>query len=569
MSTWRPVSRPPRWLAWMPDWVIGVGKFCLWVGGIGAVIGLCIALFYFTRASRFDLDEVEAMPARTTILDRDENPIEVSWGSSRHLAKREDLPEFLVQCLEAREDARFFEHCGVDFRGLARATIRNIKDRDFTQGASTLSMQLARNTFDIRAKSIHRKLLEIALTLRVEGRYSKDEILTHYLNRIYFGSGCHGIDEAARTYFGKPVSGLHEGECSMLVGIIRGPHIFSPARNPEGARAQQSEVLDRMIAMGRITAADKKRIQALPIDIVPDEQRSAERSYAVQAIRRELGDILEAADIRLDGLIVYTTLSPGWQLQLETDLSNTLLAAERGQGWNHPTHQQHTPGTNPVYLQCAAVTLESRTGQILALIGGRDFLDSNYDRTTGARRDLGSAFTPWVAAAAAERGKRVLPQNVMLTGRQIGPAETARIAKRCGLGGPFLETEDLFRGSAASTPMEAATALATLANGGKRPEPYCISRITDSAGEILYEKSPDLSQAITTAAADEASAIFDRVGMSQCYHGHTGSERDAWLLRIGPGGSTAIWMGFDEPEKISAEAPLRRTLDKLGQALGD
>ncbi len=568
MSTWRPVSRPPRWLAWLPGWALTLLKLGLWCAGGATVIGFCVALFYFSRAGRFNLDEVAAMPARTTLLDRDGTPIEVSWGSSRHLAKRDDLPDFLVQCLEAREDARFFDHCGVDFRGLARATLRNLKDRDFTQGASTLSMQLARNTYDIRAKSIDRKLLEIALTLRIERRYSKDEILTHYLNRIYFGSGCHGIDEAARTYFGKPVSGLHQGESAMLVGIIRGPHIFSPARNLEGARAQQSEVLDRMIAMGRITAGEKEAIQALPIDITPEDQRSAERSYAIQAVRRELGDILEALDIRLDGLVVHTTLSTGWQLRLETDLSNTLLEAERRAGWSHPTHTQHTAGEATAYLQCAAVTLESRTGAVLALIGGRDFLDSRYDRSTGARRDLGSAFIPWVAAAAAERGKRVLPGNIMLTGRQIGPLETARIAQRCGLGGPFLQTEDLFRGSAASTPMEVATALATLSNQGQRPDPFFITRVTDAAGETLYQRSSGLSQAITAAAADEAIELFSEVGMSRCYDGHTGSERDAWLLRVGPGGSTAVWLGFDEPAKICEQRQLRSMLDRLSNRLG-
>lgn len=568
MSTWRPVPRPPRWLAWLPQWTYTPFRWLLRLSLAGLAVAIAVGLFYFVQASRFDLDQVAAMPARTTLLDRDENPIEVGWGTSRKLVSRKDLPDFLVQCLEAREDARFFEHGGVDYRGLARATLRNIKDRDFTQGASTLTMQLARNTFEIRAKSIHRKLLEIALTLRIESRYSKDEILTHYLNRIYFGAGCHGIGEAARTYFGKPVSGLNEGECSMLVGIIRGPHIFSPARNLEGARAQQSEVLDRMIAMGRLTEAEKKRIQALPIVIVPDDQRSPERSYAVQAVRHELAGILDMLDIRLDGLVVHTTLDPNWQLQVETDLSNTLTEAEKSASWKHPKHSEHTPGNLPAYLQCAAVTLESRTGAILAISGGRNFRDSRFDRSTGARRDLGTAFTPWIAAAAGERGKRVLPGNMMLTGRQIGPKETARIAKRCGLGGPFLDTEDLFRGSAASTPMEVATALATLANAGKRPQPFCITRVTDAAGNELYTRKPELSQAISASAADDACALFDTAGSSRCFTGQTGSERDAWLLRIGPSGSTVIWLGFDEPAAITTDRDLSRLLDTLAKRLG-
>ncbi|BCX50310.1 penicillin-binding protein 1A [Haloferula helveola] len=535
---------------------------------IATLIVAAVAFFYLMQAAKYDLDEVAQLPARTTFLDRDGVQVEVSWGSARHLARRADLPDFLVSCLEAREDARFFEHSGVDFRGLARATLRNIKDRDFTQGASTLTMQLARNTYEMRAKSIHRKLLEIALTLRIEHRYSKDEILTHYLNRIYFGSGCHGIEEAARTYFGKTVSELHEGECSMLIGIIRGPHIFSPIRNIDGARDQQSEVLDRLIAMERIDQAEKERIQALPIKLVPEEQRTNERSYAIRAVRDELSKILEAADIRADGLIVHTTLDSGWQLRLETELSKVLLGLEKGRGWEHPTHARHDPGTTPAYVQCSAVTLDSDTGEVLAMIGGRDFLDSRFDRSTGARRDLGTLFEPWIAAAAAERGKRVIPGNPLMTGRQIGPTETARIAKRCGLGGPFLDTEDLFRGSAASTPMETAVGLATLANGGKRPNPHFVTRITDAAGETLFTRKPEVSQAITKHAADQAKALFRTIGGSRCYNGSTGSDRDAWMLRIGPSGSTVVWIGFDNPAPITSDAKLESVLVDLENRLG-
>lgn len=538
--------------------------------GIGALIAfLALAFFYFLQSSKFDLDEIAAIPARTTILDRDGSEIEVGWGTNRRLARRQDLPDFMIQCLEAREDARFYEHSGVDYRGLARATIRNIKDRDFTQGASTLTMQLARNTFEMRAKSIHRKLLEIALTLRIEQRYSKDEILTHYLNRIYFGAGCHGIEEASRTYFGKSVSQLDESQISMLIGIIRGPHLFSPTRNLSGARAQQSEVLARMIAMDRIDEAEKKRIEALPISLVPAEQRTNERSYALHAVREELADILEASDIRLDGLIVHTTLTTDWQLRLETDLSNTLIEAEKAKDWGHPTHANHKPGDNPAYLQCAAVTLESETGSILALIGGRDFLDSRLNRTSHARRDLGTVIEPWIAAAAAERDKRVILGNPLLTGRQIGPIETERIIRRCGIGGPFLETEDLFRGGAASTPIELATALATLAANGKRPQPFLVQRISNPDGKTLFTRETSRSQAITSNAAKEASSILQSVAGTRSFTGATGSGRDAWLLRVGPTGSTVVWLGFDDPERIANNPHIDKILDDLVKRLGN
>ncbi|MFC7335690.1 transglycosylase domain-containing protein [Haloferula chungangensis] len=569
MSTWRPASRFPKWLSWIPDWCHAPLIWMLRLGIAALIAFLAVAFFYFLQSSKFDLDEVAAIPARTTILDRNGTEIEVAWGSNRRLARRQDLPDFMIQCLEAREDARFYEHNGVDFRGLARATIRNIKDRDFTQGASTLSMQLARNTFEMRAKSIHRKLLEIALTLRIEQRYSKDEILTHYLNRIYFGAGCHGIEEASRSYFGKSVSQLDKGQIAMLIGIIRGPHLFSPTRNLPGARAQQDEVLDRMIAMGRIDEAEKKRIEALPIKLVPSEHRSSERSYALHAIREELAEILETSDIRLDGLIVHTTLATDWQLRLETDLSEALSEAEKAPGWDKPTHAGYQSGETPEYLQCAAVTLESETGSVLALIGGRDFLHSRLDRTVQARRDLGTVIEPWIAAAAAERGKRVIPGNPLLTGRQIGPAETERIIKRCGIGGPFLTTEDLFRGGVASTPMELATALTTLVSNGKRPQPFLIQKISNADGKTLFTRQTSRSQAISSNAAKEASSILKQVAGTRSYTGATGSGRDAWLLRVGPTGSTVVWLGFDSPERIAKNPHIDKILDDLVKRLGN
>lgn len=534
---------------------------------IGLLIALALSLFYFTIASKYDLELVGQLPAPTHILDRHGREIQAGEESSRHLAQRQDLPDFLVECLEAREDARFFQHSGVDFRGLARATFRNLKDWDFTQGASTLTMQLARNTYEMRAKTIHRKLLEIALTLRIEQHYTKNQILTHYLNRIYFGSGCHGIQEAAQTYFGKPVSELNQGESALLIGIIRGPHIFSPIRNLNGAREQQSEVLNRLIDIGRIDDAEKQRIQAIPIVLVPTDQRSNERSYAIQAVRTQLETILEVSDIRLDGLTVHTTLDINWLLHLETELSKSLIQAEASDTWPHLTHLEHPPGQAPEYLQCGAITLESKTGEILALIGGRDFLDSRHDRANHARRDLGTVIEPWIAAAAAERGKRILPGNPLLTGRQLGPHETARIIKRCGINGPFLDTEDLFRGGASATPIELATALATLANGGKRPSPQLITRITDAQDQVLYQSQAKLSQAITRAAADSATKLFTESGAIRSFTGATGSGRDAWLLRLGPQGSTVIWLGLDQPARIAPKAQLHQLLDQLSARL--
>jgi penicillin-binding protein 1A len=568
MSTWRPISPPPFWQQWLPEWLHGPLRLLCYFSVLGLIVFSAIAFFYFMLAMRFDLNEVARLPVGTICYDRKGVEIDAPGGGGRKLVKREDIPDFLVKSLQAREDARFFDHHGVDIRGLARATVRNLKDRGFTQGASTLSMQLARNSFKIKQKSLHRKFLEIALTLRVEARYTKDEILTCYLNRIYFGAGAEGIEQASRTYFGKSTRALGDGECAMLVGIIRGPHIFSPFHNLEAAIEQRNQTLKRMIAMGLIDAARSEAIAAEPVRLVDNEQRENQTSYALQAVRRELDSILDEGDIQFGGLRIYTTLDAAWQMRLEVELTHAVENLELEKSWKHPTHKNHTPGTNPAYVQYAAVTTETRTGAILAWIGGRDFGHSRFDRTRSSR-DLGSAFEPFVAAAAAERGKLVLPGKPVQTGRQIGPAEVERLAKRCGFDGPFLETEDLFRGSVAATPMEMSVGLATLGNKGKRPKPYWIREIRDATGEVIYTAKPQLTQALSQGAALDATSVLRRSNGTRCFTGATGSERDAWTLRLGPNGATAIWIGFDKPTPIAREPRLKSLLDEFVNLLGN
>jgi membrane peptidoglycan carboxypeptidase len=568
MSTWRPIGPLPFWKRWLPERLHGPVKVLFQMTVAGLVVFLGVAFFYFMLAMRHDLGEVAKLPVGTTFHDNQGGEIAAPGSSGRKLVTRAEIPDFLVKSLQAREDARFFEHSGVDVKGLGRAFFRNIRDRSFTQGASTLSMQLARNSFKMRQKSLHRKFLEIALTLRVEARYSKDEILTHYLNRIYFGSGANGIEQAARTYFGKTTRDLSDGECALIVGIIRGPHIFSPFRDPEAALEQRSQTLKRMVVMGFIDPQRRDAIAAEPLRLVPDEQRETQTSYALQAVRRELDSILDNGDIPSTGLKVMTTIDAAWQARLETELNRAVEALEGEKSWKHPKLADHVPGSGePAYVQYSAITTETKTGATLALIGGRNYSQSRFDRTRSTR-DLGSAFEPFVAAAAAERGKLVLPGKPVQTGRQIGPAEVERIAKRCGIAGPFLQTEDLFRGAVAATPQEMSIGLATIGNKGRRPKPYLIREIRDASGEVIYTAKPQLAQAISNAAAIDAVSVLKRKNSIRTFTGATGSERDAWTLRLGPSGATAIWIGFDKPAVIAREARLDSLLDEFVKRLG-
>jgi len=567
VSTWRPLSSPWFWQRWLPACLHGPIKLLL----ILSLLVLCGALglvaVYGVLSSKYDLGEVARLPAGTRFCDTDGDLLEVAGSHGRVLAKREQLPEFLVNALLAREDARFYDHHGVDVRGLARATLRNIKDRRFTQGASTLSMQLVRNTFGIREKSLHRKLLEIALTLRVEAQYSKDEILTHYLNRIYFGAGAQGISQASQTYFDKPVAKLSDAECALLVGIIRGPHLYAPTRNLNGAIEQRRQTLERMRDMEMIDDVIVDQFANEPVVLAKDEAHDSQTSYALQAVKRELEDVLGDQFVAQGGLAVITTLHMPWQQRLEREMNKAVESLEQEEGWKHPQPEAHQSGAT-CYLQYAACTIETKTGAVLALIGGRNFSHSRYDRSM-AKRDLGSAFEPFVAAAAAENDKLVIPGKSLHTGRQVGEQEVIRVAELCGLGGPFGEGDDLFRGTVAASPREMAAGLATLAHEGQCPRPFLIREVRTRDGEVIYQSEPRLRQKISRNAAIDALRVLKHRSGTRSFTGATASERDAWTLRLGPGGSTAIWIGFDQPKKIAREKRLKALLDEFVERLGN
>ncbi len=573
MPSWRPSRYIPRWKKMLPEWSHTPVIALLFTGAVGFAVLLLFAATYVILAGGYPMEKVAELRQAIVFCDRNGEPLEIAGASTRITASRDELPDFLVQALQAREDARFPAHHGIDHRGLIRATIRNLKDLDFTQGASTLTMQLARNCYEIRdprkrgrLRELHRKFLEMAIARRIEKRYSKDEILTYYLNRIYFGSGCHGIAEAADIYFAKTTAQLNEAECALLAGIIRGPHIYSPLRNPKAALEQRHQTLRRMVAMEMISQERCEQIKAQPLKLAPDSHRESKGSYLLQALRRELSQCLDE-QLTLDtNLKVITTIDLPWQRRLEREIEQALVELESEKSWPHTTRAKHLLGRNPEYLQMAAVTAETKTGGVLALIGGRDFLDSRYDRSY-SKRDLGSAFEPFVAAAASHNDKLVMKGKPILTGRQVSLGEVERVAKACGLRGLFANNEDLLRGAVTASPREMATGLATLAHDGKRPELHLIREIRNTKGEVLYKVEPKFKQAIKRDAAIDARSVIQKRGATHSFTGATASERDAWVLRIGPSGSTSIWIGFDRPKKIASERRLKALLGEFVRRL--
>ena len=318
----------------------------------------------------------------------------------------------------------------------------------------------------------------------------------------------------------------------------------------EGAMVQRDEVLSRMVQCDFLSEKDRESAQNDPIRLVALKDRHRGSSYVRESIRRQLQVILDRHGIRDGGLTIHTTLDAGLQSRCDQVLGAPLRGLERGKAGKLPR------------LQGAVVSIDAQTGGILSLCGGRNFRESSYNRAYLARRDLGPAFIPFLNAIALERGKVTIPGQPVQTGRQLGVDETIRVSKRLGLTGPFADTEDLYRGTIAASPVELAIATAVLTAEGNKIEPYIIARITDAAGRILYQRDPSNSQVIMKDSAIEALA-----GMNLKNNGSwiatTRSRHDAWALHIRESRVMAFWIGYDQPRVIAPRSDIKRAMQAM------
>lgn len=487
--------------------------------------------WYAWKATQFDYDRVAEMPARTVILDREGEEIGTIHGTSRRLMEADSLPSFFKEALYAREDSNFRNHGGVDFKGVARATLRNLKDLDFTQGASTLSMQLARNTYNLREKkSLHRKLLEIAITYRIESRYTKDEILTHYLNRIYFGAGCNGLEEASLTYFNRSTHHLNRNQSALLVGIIRAPHACSPFRNLDGALKQRDEVLTRMITLKKITNDDALKIKEEELTL-RNSSTSKSSSHAERALRRPLEIVLNKAQIIEGGLTVSSSFDGARQLALEQKITTLPL---------------------PFECQAAGIALDPRNGDILAIVGCRESKPSGFNRALDMHRGIGGELIqPLIATAALERRHLPIPGKPVSTGRQLGEHETIRLLKRFGLNGTFGKGDDLYRGNLTASPLELAAAYATILQGGKRPTPSFVRRVVRRGNELLHRPPAFFPAFSEHATPDDLSTYLEGYSLSKC---------DYWSVSLAEDCIHILWIGHDQPRRLKVSEELKARL---------
>jgi penicillin-binding protein 1A len=513
--------------------------------------------------------------------------------------------------------------------------VRNVKEGHVVQGASTITMQLARNSYPgLDDRSFHRKLIEIMLARRIEKTTAKDEILANYLNRIFFGNGLYGIQRAANVYFGKAAADLSLGEAALIAGIVRGPQKFSPFKNWEGAKLQRNDVLERMVAMGAITAQEALEAKEAPIALKAQPAFKSQGDYAMDAVRRDLDLVLEKQNFEDGGLKVYTTLDMRLQGEAETALEKRATAVEARRGYPRITKAQfdkeqwdkvsEVPATP--YLQGAVCSIENRTGGILAIVGGREYRQSKYNRALQGERQIGSTIKPFVYAAAMARG--LLPgtlvddapipgdwspgnsdgkfqglqpmaqgliqsRNTMTVrvGDQAGLDNVIELMRNAGIGTKAERTRQIFIGNVGTNLKQLTSAFTVFPNAGQRLRPYLIERIVDATGEILYSTPvmevetmapgvASLTARLLGLALDHgtASSARSEYGFKAPGGGKTGTTndyKDAWFVGYGMGVTCGVWLGCDKPETIMQDAyggklalPVWCDVMKKAEALG-
>jgi membrane peptidoglycan carboxypeptidase len=408
-----------------------------WFKGLFMLLLLGVASSFFVwtiiveplrqKAETFDLEEIKKLEVASIIYDRHGGELSRIALTNRTPVPLSLVPKHFQEALIAQEDSRFYEHHGVDFIGVFRAVYLALRLGEVTQGASTITQQLSRQAFSLLERSYKRKILEMYLAQRVERYYTKPEILELYLNRIFFGSGngqnFYGVQAAAQGYFGKDVKDLSLEESATIVGLIKAPNRLSPIRNPTDSITSRNHVLDRMVEEGFITkeVATAAQIKAM---IVSAPTASRQLSYFYDEVRRMV--IAEVGEERAatGGFRIFTTIDPKLQKASEESVQRRLTEVEGRPGYTHQTYAQyhalladwkkrikdgsiapHTPRPKPEYLQGAALTIDNGTGAILAVVGGRDFVDSQYNRalSAGALRSTGTAFLPVFYATAFNR----------------------------------------------------------------------------------------------------------------------------------------------------------------------
>jgi penicillin-binding protein 1A len=573
------------------------------------------------KAQVYDLNEVKKLEAASIIYDRNGDELSRIFVLNRTPVSIKDIPQHFIDALTAQEDSRFFQHNGVDYIGLIRAVYLNLKAGEVTQGASTITQQLARQTYGLMERSYKRKLMEAFVAQRIEKQYSKSEILELSLNRIFFGKNFFGIQAAALGYFGKDAKDLTLEEAATIAGLIKSPNNIEPIKHPERAKKERDYVLDRMVAEKHLKREQAALAQLKPVVTAP-QSTDARLSYAFEAVREEVAALLGEERASVGGFKIYTSIDQELQKKAEQSVKNRLAEIEKRPGYEHQTYEQFRaiykdwrsqalaskgnatppPRPKPEYLQGAALVIDNKDGSVLAMVGGRDFVDSQYNRAMDSVRPVGTAFIPFIYAYAFTRAnffpisqladEPLGNDRVMIGGftgilgeygmevsnpkwsrQQISAREalvnshnsaTVRLGeqvaldrghlrpefksfvKSAGIASPLRDAPASCLGASEAKLDELCLAYSCFANGGTRPTRlHLIQRITDANDKTVFQLDEDSLQPVR--AMDEIAAWQTHTSLDEALHRGTGAvSKDYGLGEFPAAGKTGTHHEFKD-----------------------
>jgi 1A family penicillin-binding protein len=584
------------------------------------IVALAVVSFFAAGvAAWFSFDITAGLPKRdaigglgdmaqaTTLFDAHDRHAFTIFKEQRIELPLAKMSPNLIKAVISVEDQRFYDHSGVDAIRVAGAVLRNLEAGRRAEGGSTITQQLARQSFLSRDKTYRRKLKEIILASYIEGEYQKNDILEMYLNKVYLGDGLYGVEAAARGYLGKSASDLTLDEGALLAGLIQSPSAYAPTGNLDRALARRAVVLQTMVSSGMIDAKTAAQARTAPVKLVNGlEVSESSGLYFKETVRRELVEKFGWPRVSQGGLKVYTTIDMDLQRAAETLVEKNLQEIERRKSFPHPPRAKVArvkEGEGPDYLQGALIALEPRTGYVRALVGGRDFNESRFNRAIQAKRQAGSAFKPFVFAAALESGQSpasvisrlndpiLTPQGDWVPEDEhseadsmtlrtalrtssnraavqllntVGISKAVDYAQKLNVGTPP-SVPSLALGAGEVTLSSLTAAYGAFANGGIVRRPVLIRRVEDSDGNVLFDDPGKSDRAVSEATAFlMASMLQDVINAGTAYRarqggfmlpaagktGTTNDYNDAWFVGFTPKLVTGVWIGFDQPKTI-------------------
>jgi len=580
---------------------------------IALVLGFCVGGYISVMN---DLPPTESIsfftpPVSTKVFDDNNNLVTEFFIERRELTNLSEVPEYLKNGFICIEDKQFYKHWGINLYSLLRSMIINILQMKVVRGGSTITMQLARNMFLTQEQTILRKLKEIALAIRLEKTYTKDEILEKYLNQVNFGQGRYGVATAARYYFNKDISKLSLTECALLIALPKSPESYSPYKYSKRAMERRNLVLKTMFKNNLITEKQYEKTIKEPLNVVIHKDEKVVGEYFLEEIRRYLELKYGSEFLYRSGANIYTTLDVKMQKISEGILEKHLSRLEKDYHLSHPKSKTDSTGLNDTlngvpYLQGALVMVDHHTGEVKAMVGGRDFFRSKFNRATQAHRQTGSAFKVFVFAAAIDNGftpadivldlpivleipgadsiyrpanydhkflgpitlRKALALSRNLAAirliRSLGPDLVVKYAHNLGIKSPLLPVVSLALGSCETTLLELTHAISTIANLGEKVQPTMIRKITDKDGTIIEKNdltaeqrlSPQVSYVMINtmrAVVDYGTGYEIRryyKGPAAGKTGTTNNYSDAWFIGFTPTYTLGIWVGYDNNNRI-------------------